>query len=256
MIGTKYLSEAVDINNLETEKLNIIKAPTGSGKTYFALHEISSLCQNALHQAVYLIDTINGKEQILRNYNATECNKYWLRDIEGDYLWFQEDSRVVIMTYAKFGFILSTKPEFYNYFDYIICDELHSLIRFQYFSQLPNYHSIAKEGLERAVTNSKTTVIALTATPEIVKKEFNTAIYELPVSEDVRHYETTEVVRYTTAIFTVRHLLFITPGITTSCHKIIYSKQQQTANYDTCQNLYFCFVIPFVIITDILMIFF
>ena len=28
MIGTKYLSEAVDINNLETEKLNIIKAPT------------------------------------------------------------------------------------------------------------------------------------------------------------------------------------------------------------------------------------
>ena len=137
MIGTKYLSEAVDINNLEKEKLNIIKAPTGSGKTYFALHEISSLCQNALHQAVYLIDTINGKEQILRNYNATECNKYWLRDIEGDYLWFQEDSRVVIMTYAKFGFILSTKPEFYNYFDYIICDELHSLIRFQYFSQLP-----------------------------------------------------------------------------------------------------------------------
>lgn len=145
MIGTKYLSEAVDINNLETEKLNIIKAPTGSGKTYFALHEISSLCQNALHQAVYLIDTINGKEQILRNYNATECNKDWLRDIEGDYLWFQEDSRVVIMTYAKFGFILSTKPEFYNYFDYIICDELHSLIRFQYFSQLPNYHSIVPE---------------------------------------------------------------------------------------------------------------
>lgn len=65
------------------------------------------------------------------------------------------------------------------------------------FDELPNYHSIAKEGLERAVTNSKTTVIALTATPEIVKKEFNTAIYELPVSEDVRHYETTEVVRYT-----------------------------------------------------------
>nr|WP_296085797.1 DEAD/DEAH box helicase family protein [uncultured Blautia sp.] len=40
MIGTKYLSEAVNINNLEKEKLNIIKAPTGSGKTYFALHEI------------------------------------------------------------------------------------------------------------------------------------------------------------------------------------------------------------------------
>lgn len=31
MIGTKYLSEAVDINNLETEKLNIIKAPKRKG---------------------------------------------------------------------------------------------------------------------------------------------------------------------------------------------------------------------------------
>ena len=53
MIGTKYLSEAVDINNLEKEKLNIIKAPTGSGKTYFALHEISSLCQNTV--AIFLL---------------------------------------------------------------------------------------------------------------------------------------------------------------------------------------------------------
>lgn len=35
MIGTKYLSEAVDINNLEKEKLNIIKAPNHGVRSTF-----------------------------------------------------------------------------------------------------------------------------------------------------------------------------------------------------------------------------
>ncbi len=47
---------------LQVDKLNIIKAPTGSGKTYFALNAIPSAVRDAVHQVVYLIDTINGKE--------------------------------------------------------------------------------------------------------------------------------------------------------------------------------------------------
>ena len=35
MKGSKYLSELVDVSNLHTDKLNIIEAPTGSGKSYF-----------------------------------------------------------------------------------------------------------------------------------------------------------------------------------------------------------------------------
>ena len=41
MIGTKYLSEAVDINNLETEKLNIIKAPNFVESWISATQEIT-----------------------------------------------------------------------------------------------------------------------------------------------------------------------------------------------------------------------
>lgn len=74
MVGTKYLSEVVDIDTLHKQELNIIKAPTGCGKTYFALTEISSRCKNAFHQAVYLIDTANGRDQIIRNYNASAIN--------------------------------------------------------------------------------------------------------------------------------------------------------------------------------------
>lgn len=70
MLGTKYLSELVKPDMLAKDKLNIIKAPTGSGKTYFALTAIPAMLHDALHKVVYLIDTINGKEQLLRNYNA------------------------------------------------------------------------------------------------------------------------------------------------------------------------------------------
>ena len=64
MIGTKFLSQAVALDTLQTDKLNIIKAPTGSGKTYFALTAIPATLTDAVHQVVYLIDTINGREEL------------------------------------------------------------------------------------------------------------------------------------------------------------------------------------------------
>ena len=65
MIGNKYLSELIDLSALKIDALNVVKAPTGSGKTYFALTAIpESIGEKALWQVVYLIDTINGKEQI------------------------------------------------------------------------------------------------------------------------------------------------------------------------------------------------
>ncbi len=57
MRGTKYLSELVDTNLLKKDKLNVIYAPTGSGKTYFALTYFPQLVYNANHCIVYLIDT-------------------------------------------------------------------------------------------------------------------------------------------------------------------------------------------------------
>ena len=62
MKGSKYLSELINIEDFTKEKLNIIKAGTGSGKTYFALNHIPSLVTDSLHTVVYLIDTINGQD--------------------------------------------------------------------------------------------------------------------------------------------------------------------------------------------------
>ena len=122
MTGTKYLSELVDCSALQKGRLNIIKAPTGSGKTYFALHHIPSLTVNALHNVVYLIDTINGKEQIVRNYNAISEYYRWSQEIEEGGMWFDPDNHVVVLTYAKFGLLCSKHLDFYKKFSYIICD--------------------------------------------------------------------------------------------------------------------------------------
>lgn len=198
MKGTKYLSELVDCSALQKEKLNVIKAPTGSGKTYFALQHIPSLTEDTVHEVVYLIDTINGKEQIVRNYNAISEYHKWSQEVEEDGMWFDPQKEVVILTYAKFGYLITKYLDFYKKFRYIICDELHNLLKFQHFSKQPNYHSVARGALELAVKDSPATVIALTATPATIKDAFNAPAVEIPIDQtELKQYEVKETVGYT-----------------------------------------------------------
>ena len=198
MTGTKYLSELVDCSALQKGKLNVIKAPTGSGKTYFALQHIPSLTADAVHEVVYLIDTINGKEQIVRNYNAISEYHRWSQEVEEGGMWFDPQNEVVILTYAKFGYLITKYLDFYKKFRYIICDEIHNLLKFQHFSKIPNYHSIARGALELAVKDSPATVIALTATPSTIKAAFNAPAVEIPIDQkELKQYEVKETVGYT-----------------------------------------------------------
>jgi len=201
MKGTKYLSELVDCSALQKGQLNVIKAPTGSGKTYFALNYIPSLTNDALHNVVYLIDTINGKEQIVRNYNATSEYYGWSKEVESGSMWFEPDNRVVVITYAKFGVLFERNIEFYKNFSYIICDEIHSLLRFQNYSKKPNYHSIARQVLEQAVKQKSGIVIALTATPDTIKNQFNAPSAEIAINqEELIQYDIKQVEGYTNPI--------------------------------------------------------
>lgn len=201
MKGTKYLSELVDCSALQKGQLNVIKAPTGSGKTYFALNYIPSLTNDALHNVVYLIDTINGKEQIVRNYKATSEYYGWSKEVESGGIWFEPDNRVVVITYAKFGVLVEQNIEFYKNFSYIICDEIHSLLRFQNYSKKPNYHSIARQVLEQAVKQKSGIVIALTATPDTIKNQFNAPSAEIAINqEELIQYDIKQVEGYTNPI--------------------------------------------------------
>ena len=198
MKGSKHLSELVNIADLRIDLLNIIKAPTGSGKTYFALTHIPKQTYDAIHNVVYLIDTINGKEQIISNYNATSEYWRWAKDVNDEGIWFSPDNRVVVITYAKFGVLTERYPDLHNKFDYIICDELHSLFKFKNIQPIPNYHSIAAIGLRNAVLNDRTKVVALSATPSRVKDNWPDIWWELPIDQsELIHYDQDQIIPFT-----------------------------------------------------------
>lgn len=209
MVGSKYLSELVTPDMLVRDKLNIVKAPTGSGKTYFALTAIpATLGEDAAFKVVYLIDTINGREQLLQNYNTTNYSKLWDAIATDEILyWESVDKSIVVITYAKFGKLIEHRPDFHTHFKYIICDELPSLIKYQYFEKQPNLSTIALHGLEDAVRNGQTKVVALTATPNQIEGNFEAPIYTVPFdSKELIRYSVGEVKKYTNLDYLITQL--------------------------------------------------
>lgn len=64
-----YLSDAIR-GELQTDKFNVIKAPCGSGKSYYAVNVLPSkvLGENPpLHKVLYLID-LSTAEMVLYNH--------------------------------------------------------------------------------------------------------------------------------------------------------------------------------------------
>ena len=101
------------------------KPPQGAEKPILPSITFHLWTQDALHNVVYLIDTINGKEQIVRNYNATSEYYGWSKEVEEGGMWFEPSNRVVVITYAKFGLLYEKNFDFYKHFSYIICDEIY-----------------------------------------------------------------------------------------------------------------------------------
>ena len=138
MEKTKFLAQAVHEDEICNGQLNMIKAPVGSGKTTWALRHLSKNMESPLGM-VYLIDTQNGRDQIVSANSdiAAHFSDVWLDKVVNGWEMFGEvpqEDKIVVMTYAKFGAIAKKYPEFaFGTFDYIICDEIHNLPRFMRF---------------------------------------------------------------------------------------------------------------------------
>lgn len=197
MKGTKYLDEAVDINEIKSGQLNLIEAPVGSGKSHFALNVLPRGLKDK-HNMVYLIDTVNGKQQLQRQDNVGDFNALWKELVENGIAYFGEEE-IVVMTYAKFGTLAAEDGDFGINLELIVCDEIHNLVRFQYFGKGEgiNPHMIAKKQIEKIIKRStKTKVVALSATPKRAEKEFDIPIHKLSVDKDIRQYETKTIKEY------------------------------------------------------------
>lgn len=199
MKGSKWLTEAIHMENMQSGVLNLVHAPVGCGKTTWALNCLAQTVSNK-NRMLYLIDTVNGREQLVKHKDAALYDRDWKDRILNDMVDF-EDAKVVVMTYAKFGVLADWYPEFGYNFEIILCDELHSLLRFSSFLHKPQdkqFHAIAQKRIEEIIRRSSVVkVIGLSATPERLERDLDCPIQYLPVDEDVRQWETKEIIPYT-----------------------------------------------------------
>lgn len=183
--------------------MNLVYAPVGSGKTTWALNVLAETVSNK-NKMLYLIDTTNGKEQILEHHSTQHFTKDWLYLVTHNMVDF-EDAKVVVMTYAKFGTLVEFyksrfQKDFGDTFEIILCDEVHNLPRFSAFLNSPqndNFPRIAKKRIEEMV--SKQTgpqVIGLSATPKRAETGMFCKTKYITVDSDVRQLETQNIVPY------------------------------------------------------------
>lgn len=209
MIDKKFLTDAIHMEDIKTGVVNVIKSPCGSGKSYFALNKLpETVSRNS--KLLYVIDTINGREQKLKEKNTTPYGTGWEELIKnGTQEWegigeapfdHYDEDKIVVITYAKFGVLANRYPNFGYQFEVIVCDELHSgveMVNFKKDQNGINYAKIAIDRLKEIVTRSQTTkVIALTATPTRAIKAFRGHINNIHVDEDVFRYLTNKIVTY------------------------------------------------------------
>lgn len=203
-----YLEEALkDVlrtSNFVHGMFNLIVAPCGSGKTTAAINVISKLASSP-RTALMLIDTRNGVERLAQEKVLTTPYAFYEESIQQT--WFPSDefdpTQIVVTTYAQFGVWEYHNPGFHSFFDVIICDEAHNMVKFPNFKDKKkkttpqiNYAAIARDALCRAVWECNTLIVGMTATPKALAK-LNCNIYRIPIDESkLRRYESKEIISY------------------------------------------------------------
>lgn len=150
-----FVSDVVSLEELSKKDFNLIKAPTGSGKTYFCINKLSELTKKK-GKILYLCPTttllnqlVTQNKENVRMYDPDfdDVEKWSLMDFETELeRWEQRDTeRIIAMTYEKLGnLILAERAivlkrsfqeggglhsedycDFTEMFDVIICDEFH-----------------------------------------------------------------------------------------------------------------------------------
>ena len=209
MIGSKYLSDVLDTSQFQKGKINLIEAPCGCGKTTCAKGKIANLASSR-NKVLYLIDTTNGcnvlancentyklcawdigegrfyntmtpipYEQIYPSFNQKPTNDMW------------------VSTYANFGLLIREYgPALLNHFEIIIADEAHNMLQFATYSPQPNAASEARDAVRDSAISNKALVIAISATPDNLRKDrrFSYYLHEVLFDKsDLRQYSQKEM---------------------------------------------------------------
>ena len=196
----KFLSQAIEYNEIIRGRLNMVVAETGQGKTTMATQELpQKLGITNKNRILYLIDTNMGRDMLAR------------KDIVQTTFPPEED-KIIVMTYAKFGTLLKTYDIWSSMFDLIVADEFHNLYKYtridmarmmkanpdfspETLSMMLSRESAnykAMEAIKRWSESQSLYVVAMTATPEIFlekDKELDDLIQVIQSKEKLVAYE-------------------------------------------------------------------
>ena len=204
MKGSKYLSELItDPVMLLPGRINIIEANTSAGKTWFALNTLPEWTRSP-EKVLYLIDTMNGELRLQQNILTISRQNYVMADYASGRLFgeFADDARnkMPVMTYAGFGSeIRKCDHPFWEKFEYIVCDEMQNLVRYQGYGDRALL-TLVETTLRRIAASGRTKIVALSATPQKIRERFGTVCHDVVFdSDDLVRYETAETIRYTGA---------------------------------------------------------
>ncbi len=197
MLGTKTISDLISSPSVfRSGRINIIEAPVSSGKTFFALTALPEW-GGSPEKVLYLIDTTNGELHIQRNMitQAVDRNTYAFYDYNTKHIWGEQrsDNMMPVMTYSGFGSELRKAHSGFRLsdFEYIICDEMSNLVRYQDYDGNNANLIIAEQKLREIVSEGKVKIIALSATPQKIREHFPDLYYDVPFDKsDMRRLET------------------------------------------------------------------
>lgn len=207
----KYLSEAIVYESFKLGSFNLIVAPCGAGKTTAAFETIPTYLNINPERSLILINTVSGEEAFVNDGRAEyfKCiGSEWDFNMEGEII-----KKPIVMTYALFGAQLKKREIYLEDYDYIVCDEIHTLnkyiamergaLREKYPQALPweindmlqmtCFTYIAVEAIVEMVKAGQTWVFGLTATPsQLYKHDLETLgamVNEVQFSQKLHAYE-------------------------------------------------------------------
>ena len=203
---SKYLSEILDTDGFFKGTLNIVVAPCGCGKSHAAINVVAPMASHP-YKALYLIDTTSGCQRIANEKSLTLPCHFYGEEIANSRTFTEFDkTKVVVTTYAKFGVWCSQYPNFADYFEVIVCDEVHNLVQFATFSDEGNFTAVARDSICAAVKRGKTLFVGITATPDFLSN-LRCPQYFVPVdASQLRHYTEENVIHYASINQLLRNL--------------------------------------------------
>lgn len=225
------LSEALEKEKPEyvKGKINLLISDTGSGKTTAAAKMIpEQLGITDLKRCLMLIDTLMGQQEKIA---IGVCQK-----------WGEKENKPYILNYNQFAAMVKRKEINAQMFDYIVCDEIHNLIKYVRIDEAttwernPDYDYeticlllsreslsyIAIDTLLRWAEFQNVWLFGLTATPTNLEKwhESKRYIHNIQIKEQLLAYEVFNKYEYGDVTFLlesnpeVKRLIFV-PTIST-----------------------------------------